>query len=492
MKILFVASEIAPFSKTGGLADVAQSLPGALKALGHDIRAVMPRYFTIDDQPSGMTLAADVAVPMHNGLHGASLWRARNGVVDTCLVGNEAYFHRDALYGTSAGDYEDNLERFVFFCKAALEYCRAIDFSPDIIHCNDWQTAALLPIFKYTYGAYRRDPFFRPRPKLVYTIHNLSYQGKFREDAWPVLSLPRSYYRQDFEFYGQINLTKSAIRLADAVTTVSETYAREIQTTEFGFGLQGVLRSREDALYGILNGVDYRQWSPDVDPYTYGIRYTVDDLSGKRRIKTRLRAEYRLPDADDIPLIGVTSRLVEQKGIDLIVECAERILARGTQMIVLGSGDHRYHDFFDWLRRRYPDRVGVYIGFNNELAHRITAGADMFLMPSFFEPCGLNQIYSIRYGTLPIVRMTGGLADTIEDGVNGFTFHDFNGGAFLDTVDRAIDVYRSQKAVWERMMASAMQRDLSWSTSAEKYLALYRRLADGGRADNGIVAGAAD
>ena len=476
MKILFVASEIAPFSKTGGLADVAQSLPGALKALGHDIRTVMPKYLTIVEQDFSITRKSDVVLPMHTGLHGATLWRTENDSVPTFFVENEAYFNREALYGTNDGDYTDNLERFVFFCKAALECCRSSDFLPDVIHCNDWQAAALPAILKHIYAAYRKDPFFRPIPKIVHTIHNLSYQGKFPKDRWPVLSLPHSSYDDDFEFYAQINLTKSAIQLADAVTTVSETYAREIQTTDFGFGLQDVLRSRKDALYGILNGADYRQWSPDVDPFTYGIRYSADDLSGKRQIKTRLRAEYQLPDAEDIPLIGMTTRLVEQKGIDLVTRCAERILQSNTQMILLGAGDPRYQDFFEWLRRSYPNRVGIYIGFNNELAHRIMAGADIFLMPSLFEPCGLNQIYSLKYGTLPIVRLTGGLADTIKDGINGFTFYDFNADAFMDTFNRAIDVYRHHSGLWEKMMISAMDQDFSWEKSAEKYLALYSKL----------------
>ena len=287
--------------------------------------------------------------------------------------------------------------------------------------------------------------------------------------------MPRSYYTYDFEFYGQINLTKSAIHLADAITTVSETYAREIQTTDFGFGLQDALQNHKENLYGILNGVDYQQWSPETDPYTYGIHYSADDLSGKRRIKSKLREEYGLPDRDDVPLIGMTTRFVEQKGIDLITECAEQILQLDTQMIVLGSGDPRYHDFFEWLRRSYPDRVGIYIGFNNELAHRIEAGADIFLMPSLFEPCGLNQIYSLKYGTLPIVRLTGGLADTIEDGVNGFTFFDFTAHYFFDAVQRAIDVYRKHPDRWKQMMITAMGQDFSWEKSAEKYLAVYTK-----------------
>lgn len=477
MKILYVSPEITPFAKTGGLADVAQALPEAIKEQGHDIRTVMPKYLSIAEQNLGMEPVGPIVVQMHNGLQGAMLLQAQNGSVPTYLIENDAYFNREGFYGQGNGDYPNNLERFVFFCKAALECCKSVDFRPDVIHCNDWQTAVLPAILKSTYGAYRRDPFFQPLPKLVYTIHNISYQGRFPQDQWPILSLPRSYYNHDFEFYEQINLTKGAIHLSDAVTTVSETYAQEIQTTDFGFGLQGVLQDHKDNLYGILNGVDYRMWRPDADPHTYGIQYSADDLSGKRLIKSRLRAEYQLPDADNIPLIGMTTRLVEQKGIDLITECAEQILKLDTQMIVLGSGDPSYHNFFEWLRRSYPDQVGIYIGYNNELAHRIEAGADIFLMPSLFEPCGLNQIYSLKYGTLPIVRLTGGLADTIQDGVNGFTFFDFNAHFFFDTVNRAIDVYRNNPERWTEMMITAMAQDFSWNRSAAKYLDVYSRLS---------------
>ena len=478
MKILFVSPEIAPYAKTGGLADVAQALPKAVMAMGHDIRTIMPKYLSIAERNFAMEQVDAFTVQTHNGLHDALLWQTENDGVPTYFVDNDAFFNREGLYGLGDWNYPDNLERFVFFCRAALNCCKAIDFLPDVIHCNDWQTAVLPAILKSTYAGYRQDPFFRPIPKLVYTIHNISYQGRFPEDHWPILSLPRSYYTNDFEFYGQISLTKSAIHLTDAITTVSETYAREIQETDFGFGLQDILKRNKGKLVGILNGVDYRNWSPNSDPHTYGFHYSADDLSGKYQIKTRLREEYGLPDRGEVPLIGVVSRLVEQKGIDLITECAEQMLQLDTQMIVLGSGDPQYRDFFEWLRYSYPDRVGIYIGFNNDLAHRIEAGADIFLMPSLFEPCGLNQIYSLKYGTIPIVRQTGGLADTIQDSVNGFTFFDFEAHFFFDAVKRAIDVYRNQPDKWEEMMVTAMAQDFSWDRSAGKYLDVYRRLLD--------------
>jgi starch synthase len=415
---------------------------------------------------------------MHNGLRVASLWKTDGGDVPVYFIANEEYFFRDGFYGIGDRDYPDNLERFVFFCKAALEACRGIGFLPDVIHCNDWQTAALPAILKLVYGMYRQDPFFDPLPKVVYSIHNLSYQGRFAEDGWPVLSIPRSYYTYDFEFWGQINLSKGAIHFADAVTTVSETYAREIRETEFGYGLQGSLENRKADLFGILNGVDYGEWSPEVDPHTYGIHYSADDLSGKREIKSRLRAEYGLPDEEEVPLIGVVARFVQQKGVDLIADCARHILQLGAQLILLGSGDPKYHDLFDGLRQAHPDKVGLYVGFNNALAHKIEAGSDIFLMPSHFEPCGLNQIYSLRYGTLPVVRLTGGLADTIRDGKNGFTFSAYSVFPFYEAVRRAVETFRDRPDEWKKMVRTAMAEDYSWRKSAEKYIDVYRSITE--------------
>lgn len=476
LKILYLSPEIAPFAKTGGLADVARALPPAISELGHDISSMMPRYYNMDTGATPLERALKFTVGMHNGLRVASLWKTDGGGVPVYFIANEEYFFRDGFYGIGDWDYPDNLERFVFFCKAALEACRGIGFLPDVIHCNDWQTAALPSILKLIYGMYRRDPFFDPLPKVVYSVHNISYQGRFPEDRWPVLSIPRSYYTYDFEFYGGINLSKGAIHFADAVTTVSETYAREIRETEFGYGLQGSLENRRADLHGILNGVDYDEWSPEVDPHTWGIHYSADDLSGKREIKSRLRAEYGLPDEDGIPLIGMVARFVQQKGVDLLADCAEQILQLGTQLILLGSGEPVYHDRFEALRQAHPDKVAIYIGFNNALAHRIEAGADIFLMPSHFEPCGLNQIYSLRYGTLPVVRLTGGLADTIRDGENGFTFFDYNAFHFFDSVRRAVDTFRHRPDHWKRMMRTAMAEDYSWKKAAEKYTDVYRSL----------------
>ena len=475
MKILYVSSEIAPFSKTGGLADVARALPKAIKALGHDIRNIMPKYPSVSRAGALLSRVASFPVLMHNGLPMATVYRAENGGVPTYFVENDGYFNREGNYGIGNWDYPDNLERFVFFCKAALEFCKADGFSPDIIHCNDWQTAPLPAILKIVYRGNPEQSVFSDTLSVVFSIHNNAYQGIFPEHQWPVLTLPWEYYPNDFEYYGQINLMKSAVIHADSVHTVSETYAREIQTTEFGFGLQGVYQEHSGDLHGILNGVDYDEWNPAVDSHAYGIHYSAEDLSGKQMIRSRLRAEYHLPDRDDFPLLGITSRLVAQKGIDLVTATAEGILHLGAQLIMLGDGEPRYHDFFEWLLRKYPDQVGVYIGYNNDLAHKIIAGADIFLMPSHFEPCGLTQIYSLKYGTLPVVRLTGGLADTIEDSVNGFTFFDYHPHQFYETVKRACDLFKHEKAQWLQMMRTAMAQDFSWQRSAEKIVALYRK-----------------
>lgn len=479
MKILFVSPEISPFAKTGGLADVAQALPKALHEAGHVVCAVMPLYGTVSQENRKLEDAGAVSVQTRAGLAGARVRKTENGPVPTYFIENEAYFDRDDLYGYGDWNFPDNLERFVFFCKAALETCRLIDFAPDIIHCNDWQTAALPALLRLTYQQYRRDPFFAHPLRIVFSIHNIAYQGLFPEDQWPVLCLPKRFYTYDFEFYGQINLMKSAVVFADAVHTVSETYAREIRFTEFGFGLQGLLQHHSHKLHGILNGVDTSEWNPETDPHLYGIAYSPTDLSGKKRVKARLQSEYHLPTQNHVPLIGLTARFVAQKGIDLVVRSAQRILAMGTQLIILGTGEDHYHDFFEWLRASYPGQVAIYIGFNNALAHKIIAGADMFLMPSHFEPCGLSQIYSLKYGTLPIVRLTGGLADTIHDGVNGFTFFDYNPDAFFHAVERAVQTYRHQPEKWRKMMNTAMRQDYSWRKSAKKMIELYQHITQG-------------
>lgn len=474
MNILYISPEIAPFAKTGGLADVASALPQAIRKLGHDIRAVMPRYATATTPNAWRLPLGPVEIHLHDGVHRAVIWQDQAGDVPVYQLQNSEYFNRQGIYGEGGRDYDDNLTRFVFFCRAALQCCRSIGFEPDIIHANDWQTALTPALVGQSMDEGIPKALFFKRPGLVFSIHNISYQGVYPESFWPLLTLDRRFYPYDFEYYGQISLMKGALQLSDAIHTVSRTYAREIQETELGFGLQGVLHHRKDRIFGILNGVDYKHWSPETDDYTFGIHYSPQDLSGKRRIKSRLREQYGLPDIEDAPLIGLVSRMVAQKGMDLVMECGERMLWQNTQLIVLGFGEQRYHDYFQWLAATYPDRARLYIGFNNELAHQIEAACDLFLMPSRFEPCGLNQLYSLKYGTLPIVRRTGGLADTIVDGENGFSFDDYSADALLNAVARACGVFRTDPEGWRRMVVHAMNQDYSWKTSARQYLDMYR------------------
>ena len=474
MKILYVSPEIAPYAKTGGLADVAQALPKALRAMGHDVRSIMPKFPSVKRFEDRLVTVGPLSVPTHAGETGCLILASENGGVPTWFVENEAYFNREGNYGIGSWDYPDNLERFVFFCKAALECCLAEGFIPDIIHCNDWQTAPIPALLKLQYGKREDNPFARTRT--VFSIHNIAYQGLFAQKEWPILTLPWEYFGNDFEYYGRINLMKGAIIHGDLIHAVSETYAHEIRTTEFGFGLQGLLTQHAGKTHGVLNGADYDDWNPAVDSHLYGIHYSPEDLSGKGRVRSRLREEYGLPDRDDIPLIGITSRFVAQKGIELIMAVAEGILDLGAQLIVLGDGEPRYHDFFEWLLKARPGQVGIYMGYNNDLAHRIMAAADMFLMPSLFEPCGLTQIYSMKYGTIPIVRLTGGLADTVRDGITGFTFYDYAPHFFYEAVRRAVDVFRHHQGHWRYMMETAMEQDFSWRRSAEKMVSLYEEI----------------
>ena len=467
-----VSSEAAPLAKTGGLADVVGSLPHYLRSSGDDTAVVIPRYGSID--LTGARRVYD-SLPVH-------LAAAR---YDTVIYQAPAEYPlylvdcpplygltRKGLYGESGVDYPDNHIRFAVFARAALGVARHL-FRADVLHCHDWQ-AGLVPAYLKT--TFATDPTF-VGVKTLCTIHNLGYQGLFPKTAMAEAALDSSLYRPDgMEFFGRVSYLKGGIAYADALNTVSPTYAREIQTPEYGFGLDGALRVRSDVLTGILNGVDYREWSPDVDPLIPA-NYGPDDLSGKRTCKEHLLAEFGLPpEAMDRPLIGIVSRFTRQKGTDILSEAADQILAEDTYMVALGTGEPEYEDFFRDMASRHPGRVAVHVGFDNALAHRIEAGSDMFLMPSRYEPCGLNQIYSLRYGTVPVVRATGGLDDTIEDGT-GFKFREYSGQALAGAVRAAVQAFASREN-WEAMMRLGMTRDFSWNSSAAAYSALYAKLLE--------------
>ncbi len=466
MNILMVASEAEPFAKTGGLADVLGALPKALRALGHRVAVVMPRYRSSNERigPTSRvleTLAArkDASVDL------------LDGDVPFYFVNCPVLYDRDGgPYGNGSGDFPDNHIRFSTLCRAAIAISRWI-FRPDIIHCHDWQTG-LLPAYLRTSLAL--DPTFIG-VKTLYTIHNLGYQGLFPAETLAETGLDRAVFHPGgVEFWGQVNFMKSGLVYSDALSTVSERYSQEIQTAEQGFGLDGVLRDRAAALHGILNGADYGEWNPETDPLI-AANYSDRDLSGKFACKSDLIAEFGLPtDAESRPLLGVVSRFVSQKGFDILGEIAPALAALNVSLVALGTGEKQYEELFRDLAVAHPGHIAVQIAYDHKLAHKIEAGADMFLMPSHYEPCGLNQMYSLRYGTVPVVRATGGLDDTIGDRT-GFKFEEYSGPALLDAVHVALGAF-PDKAAWTGMMLAGMREDFSWHAAAGRYSALYGKL----------------
>ena len=477
MHIAFVASECVPFSKTGGLADVVGALPKALANLGHQISVYIPRYRPTRPYEPQLVVRS-ITVPFDDQYRFCSVVTGENTAgVRYYFIDYPEYFERDGLYGTPSGDFPDNAERFALFCRASLEASKILGV-PHIFHCHDWQSA-LVPILLRT--VYAQDPAFREVSTLL-TVHNIGYQGLFPPEILPLLMLPWDLFTiSRLEFFGQVNFLKGALVTADAVSTVSRKYAQEIQTSEYGFGLEGVLRTRNSNVTGILNGVDYNEWSPETDN-CIAASFSAQDLSGKKKCKQDLLAQFGIANTEtELPVIGIVSRFAEQKGFDLISQIVDRLAREEMILTVLGSGDASYEEMFRRLQRHYPHKIAVKIAYDNKLAHKIEAGADMFLMPSHYEPCGLNQIYSLKYGTVPIVRATGGLDDTIEPWDprtgkgTGFKFVDYSGEALLATVKRALEDFRDRTS-WQQLMRNGMARDFSWATSAREYSKLYERL----------------
>ena len=472
MRILFVASEGLPFSKTGGLADVVEALPKALVARGHEVAVVLPRYR--GTQASTVVLPS-LTVPLGNRLRFPAVLDGTllNGV-RYFFVDDPAYFDRDGLYGGSAGDYPDNAERYSEFCRSAIEISKHV-WPTDVFHCHDWQTA-LLPVLLRT--SYADDPVVKDLP-VVFTIHNMGYHGQFRRDVLLRAGIPEVVFNPGaLEFYGDVNFLKGGLVFSDYLTTVSPTYAKEIQTREFGYGLDGVVRDRGDRVVGILNGVDYTAWSPAKDTFI-AAKYSAKDLTGKQACKQDLLQTFGL--ANDNPhraVLGIVSRFADQKGFDLIADRAHEMLRDDVMLVVLGTGDKRYEDLFRALANAYPGRVGVKFAYDNAVAHKIEAGADIFLMPSRYEPCGLNQIYSLKYGTVPVVRATGGLDDTVENfdvqhGTGtGFKFSEYTGAAFLYAVKQALHHFADER-IWKRIQLNGMVKDFSWKTPAAEYAKIY-------------------
>ena len=473
MKILFVASEGLPFSKTGGLADVVEALPKSLVALGHEVTVLLPRY---RNTRAVSVAVPSLTVPLGDGLRfpGIVEGGTLHGVYYYFLDDPE-FFDREQLYGIAGKDYPDNAERFAELGCAAIEFCKRV-WMPDVIHCHDWQ-AALVPVFLRT--RYAKDSAMQEVP-VVFTIHNMGYHGAFPPDAMKRIGLPDSLFGIDgMEFYGRVNLLKGALIFSDYLTTVSPKYAEEIQTAQYGHGLEGVVQNRADRLIGILNGVDYAVWSPERDK-VIAARYSPKDLSGKLACKKNLLEVFGLPpEAENVPLIGIVSRFVGQKGFDLIEQIAVELLSQDVAMVALGAGEPRYEKLLREFARTYPAKFSVKVAYDNILAHKIEAGADIFLMPSRYEPCGLNQIYSLKYGTVPVVRATGGLDDTIEDfdpatsRGTGFKFQAYDGPALLAAIQEALAVYTKDPAMWRRIQLNGMAKDFSWQVSALEYAKLY-------------------
>ena len=456
LKVLLASSEVVPFAKTGGLADVAGSLPLALEELGVDIRVIMPKYASVKVAGDRATIGKNIKV---------------------YFVENDEYFNRKELYGDKFGDYKDNLDRFAFFSREILERCKKEKFVPDIIHCNDWQTA-LVPVYLNT--LYKYDPFFVDT-KVLYTIHNMAYQGLFPKEEFPKTGLDWSLFNINyFEFYDKVNLMKAGLVYSDAISTVSPTYAGEILTQEFGCGLEGVLKTRENVLSGILNGIDYNIWNPKVDTKIFK-RYSVESLQDKYVNKEMMQKELGLKVDRNIPVFGMISRLAEQKGADFVAGIIDKMLNMKTQFVLLGTGDNKYHIIFEKIAKKYPLSASINLKFDAVLAQKIYAASDIFFVPSRYEPCGLSQMISFKYGTVPIVRQTGGLKDTVQEfdpktgKGTGFTFIEPRTEDFFAAVKKSLLVYKD-KPLWTSLVKYVMGLDYSWKSSAKEYLNLFDRM----------------
>ncbi|OGB89158.1 hypothetical protein A2625_02425 [candidate division WOR-1 bacterium RIFCSPHIGHO2_01_FULL_53_15] len=454
MKIIFISSEVVPFAKTGGLADVAGSLPKALKGIGHDVRVYLPRYKKIKPEK----FLPGSKVPIYFFEH-------------------EKYFgSREELYQVKGVDYPDNLERFSAFCQSVFPFLKKLGWIPDVIHCNDWQSALVIAYLKVIY----KDDLLFKRTAAVYSIHNMGYLGMFPKEKLPLTGLSWDQFKPEaLEFWGNIALTKAGFVYADVINTVSETYAQEIQTKEFGHGLDGLLRARSADVFGIVNGIDYDIWNPATDK-NIPKRFSPATLSLKIGNKIELQKHNGLPQKKETPVIGLITRLADQKGFDILSGALQGIMDEHCQIVVLGVGDKKYHDLLLKMKRNYPDHIGVNLSFDASLAELIYAGADMFMMPSRYEPCGLGQLISFKYGTIPVVRKTGGLADTVHDFNSrtgegeGFVFEEYSSRALLAAVKRAIETFH-KKTLWKPLQEKIMQLDYSWDASAKKYVSLYMK-----------------
>jgi len=476
MKILIASPEAVPYVKTGGLADVAGALCKEYRRMKKDALLILPLYRKImDSQSPPKDTGVVIDVPVGERVIRGRIFRDR---FPAYFIACDEFFDRPELYGTPEGDYVDNASRFIFFSRGVLEACRALNFKPDVIHCNDWQTG-LIPLYLKT--LYRKDAFFSKTASLL-TLHNIGYQGLFPASEMPLTNLGWEFFRPDLvEFYGKVNFLKAGLISADVLNTVSNTYSKEILDKEFGYGLEGVLKDRENDLYGIVNGIDYEEWDPSTDRFLPG-NYSQSDIAGKaickRDLIRTLFKQSGVVKAEEVPLVGMVGRLSAQKGLDLVEESVPALLSFGIKLVILGKGDEKFQKVLSVMSKKYSSLVSVTIGFDDSLAHRIYAGADFFLMPSRYEPCGLGQLISQRYGTIPVARKTGGLADTIVDydplkkRGTGFVFSDYTASAMQDALKRSFCVFTDREKM-KKMINDGMKTDFSWKRSAERYIALY-------------------
>ena len=482
MKVLFVSPEVVPFAKTGGLADVSGALPKFLADLGIEVSVMMPLYRKV--RRSGIELrdtGTEVAVSLNQNIVKGRVLRSTlpGSKVPVYLLENDRYYDREELYGTAKGDFPDNCERFVFFCRGVMEAIKNMPMDLDLIHANDWQTG-LLPVYlKTLYKHHERTG----KVAAVFSVHNLAYQGLFWHWDVPLTGLSWDLFNyRELEFFGKINLLKGGLVFADLISTVSETYAKEIQTPEFGYGLEGVLAWRSKDLYGIVNGADYSEWNPATDNLIPA-RYSPKDLRGKAVCKEALQKASGLPLRREVPIIGSIGRLSDQKGLDTLADAMGELMKMDVQLVILGTGQQKYHDLLENMAEQHKDKLRANIKFDNQLAHLIEAGSDMFLMPSHYEPCGLNQMYSMKYGTVPIVRRTGGLADSVvafsperlsTGEATGFLFDKPTAEALLAAIREAVSVYHDRES-WKKLMLNGLAQDWSWNRSARKYKELYEK-----------------
>ncbi|WP_337872808.1 glycogen synthase GlgA [Ignavibacterium sp.] len=481
MKIAFATTECVPYAKTGGLADVAGSLPKALEKLGVEVKVFMPKYLFIDEAKHELRYNWDIGemlIRVNGKVFSVHLHQAKlpNSNVEVNFIDCPHFFNRGKIY---TNDHDED-ERFILFTKGVIEALQRLSWAPDVIQCNDWQTG-LIPLYiKDNYGW---DRMF-DHTATLFTIHNFAYQGRFSKSTLYAAEIrPELFYPGGpVEFEESVSFMKTGIVFADLINTVSNKYSHEILTPEYGAGLAGILRARKSDVYGILNGVDYDEWNPETDKFL-PYKYSMKDLSGKLKNKKFLMEHFNLPFDENRPLIGMISRLVVQKGFDIFSEAVNELMSLNAQWIILGSGEYKYEEMFRHLAYHLKGKLAAYIGYNNELSHLIEAGSDIFLMPSRYEPCGLNQIYSLKYGTIPVVRKTGGLADTVKDWDeenyygfdhgNGFSFYDYSGFALYKSVERAVNTF-ANKDIWKKIQLNGMKQDFSWKRSAEKYIELYK------------------